>query len=246
VTSTSPVIALPVIELVGISKVYAGLGDAEVRALDHVDLSISEGEYVALMGPSGSGKSTLMHVVGCLDLPTEGLYRLGGEDVSGLGEDELARVRNEKIGFVFQAFNLLARTSALANVALPLVYRGLGARERDRRAREALERVGLGDRLTHKPSELSGGQKQRVAIARALVQQPTVLLADEPTGNLDSKSTHDILALFDELHNEGRTIVLVTHEDEVGSRAGRVVRLRDGQIVSDAVQARKNFSVAVQ
>lgn len=222
-----------VIALKNIIKVY-GTGEGEVRALDGVSLTIQKGEYVALMGPSGSGKSTLMHILGCLDLPSGGEYWLSDQNVSGLTEDQLAEVRNRRIGFVFQAFNLLARTSALTNVELPLAYRGTSRAERTRRAKEALERVGLGGRLHHKPSELSGGQKQRVAIARALVQNPDVLLADEPTGNLDSKSTHDILALFDELHREGRTIVLVTHEDEVGARAGRIIRLRDGRLEEKA------------
>ena len=222
----------PVIALSGITKTYEGEGDAEVHALSGIDLDIFAGEYVALMGPSGSGKSTLMHILGCLDQPTSGRYLLGGDDVSQLAEDELAQIRNERIGFVFQAFNLLARTSAQKNVELPLAYRGLGLRQRAERARDALTRVGLGDRLLHKPSELSGGQKQRVAIARALVQDPQVLLADEPTGNLDSKSTRDILGLFDELHREGRTLILVTHEEEVGARAGRTIWLRDG-LISD-------------
>ena len=221
----------PVIDVRHLTKVYAGEGDAEVRALAGVDLTVQQGEYVALMGTSGSGKSTLMHIIGCLDTPTEGEYWLGGEDTRGLDEDELARIRNERIGFIFQAFNLLPRTSALVNVALPLVYRGVGAAEREQRAIAALERVGLGERLHHKPNELSGGQKQRVAIARALVQDPTVLLADEPTGNLDSKSTHDVMDLFDELHAEGRTILMVTHEDEVGARAGRIIWMRDGLIL---------------
>lgn len=223
--------AQPVIDVRQLTKVYAGEGDAEVRALGGVDLQIYPGEYVALMGASGSGKSTLMHIIGCLDHPTSGEYYLGGENVSGLGEDGLARIRNERIGFIFQAFNLLARTSALKNVELPLAYRGTPMREREALARQALTRVGLGERLLHKPNELSGGQKQRVAIARALVQNPTVLLADEPTGNLDSQSTRDILNLFDELHAEGRTILLVTHEDDVGARAERIIWMKDGQIV---------------
>ncbi|GEM48008.1 ABC transporter ATP-binding protein [Deinococcus cellulosilyticus] len=222
-----------VISLRDITKVY-GEGESQVRALDGVSLDIKRGEYVALMGPSGSGKSTLMHILGCLDLPSSGEYLLADQQVSKLSEDQLAGVRNQRIGFVFQAFNLLARTSALTNVELPLAYRGTSRAERTRRAKEALERVGLGARLHHKPSELSGGQKQRVAIARALVQNPDVLLADEPTGNLDSKSTTDILALFDELHQEGRTIVLVTHEDEVGARAQRIIRLRDGRLEAHA------------
>lgn len=221
----------PVIDVQGLTKVYAGEGDAEVHALAGVDLQIQQGEYVALMGASGSGKSTLMHIIGCLDSPTGGEYYLGGEDTRRLSEAGLARIRNERIGFVFQAFNLLPRTSALKNVELPLSYRGTPGRERERLARDALERVGLGDRLHHKPNELSGGQKQRVAIARALVQNPTVLLADEPTGNLDSKSTADILNLFDDLHREDRTILLVTHEEAVGERADRTVWMRDGRIV---------------
>ncbi|GHG12096.1 macrolide export ATP-binding/permease protein MacB [Deinococcus piscis] len=223
--------AEPVIEVRGLTKTYSGEGDAEVRALAGVNLTVRQGEYVALMGASGSGKSTLMHIIGCLDTATSGEYFLGGEDTLGLSDDELARVRNERIGFVFQAFNLLPRTSALVNVALPLVYRGTPAAEREELAAQALTRVGLGERLHHKPNELSGGQKQRVAIARALVQNPTVLLADEPTGNLDSRSTKDILNLFDELHAEGRTIMLVTHEDEVGARAERVIWMRDGLIL---------------
>ena len=221
----------PVIDVRNLTKVYAGEGDAEVHALAGVNLQVQQGEYVALMGASGSGKSTLMHIIGCLDYPTGGEYFLGGEDTRKLSEDGLARIRNERIGFVFQAFNLLARTSALKNVELPLAYRGTPMRERERLARRALERVGLGERLHHKPNELSGGQKQRVAIARALVQDPTVLLADEPTGNLDSKSTQDILNLFDDLHREGRTILLVTHEDEVGARADRIVWMKDGLIL---------------
>ncbi len=222
---------VPVIELAGVSKIYAGEGDAEVRALRGVDLTIAQGEYVALMGPSGSGKSTLMHILGCLDVPSAGSYRLAGEDVGRLKEDDLARVRNRRVGFVFQAFNLLARTSAQKNVELPLAYRGVRPRERAVLAQAALAQVGLSDRAQHKPSELSGGQKQRVAIARALVQEPDVLLADEPTGNLDSRSTGEILELFDRLHAGGRTLIVVTHEDEVGARAGRIMRLRDGQIV---------------
>lgn len=221
----------PVMEIQELTKIYAGEGDAEVSALAGVDLIVRQGEYVALMGASGSGKSTLMHILGCLDQPTGGMYFLGGENVGCLSEDGLAKIRNERIGFVFQAFNLLPRTSALKNVMLPLTYRGTPPRERERLAREALIRVGLGDRLHHKPNELSGGQKQRVAIARALVQNPTVLLADEPTGNLDSQSTRDILNLFDDLHHEGRTILLVTHEAEVGARADRTVWMRDGRIV---------------
>ena len=223
--------AAPVIDARHLTKVYAGEGDAEVHALAGVNLTVREGEYVALMGASGSGKSTLMHIIGCLDYPTAGEYFLGGEDVRKLSENGLARIRNERIGFVFQAFNLLPRTSALKNVELPLAYRGTPARERERLARDALSRVGPSGRRYHKPNERSCGQKQRVAIARALVQNPTVLLADEPTGNLDSASTRDILNLFDDLHREGRTILLVTHEPDVGARADRIVWMKDGLIV---------------
>lgn len=224
-----------VIEVKGMTKIYAGEGESKVHALAGVDLRIRRGEYVALMGTSGSGKSTLMHIIGCLDYPTGGEYWLDGADTRDLSETGLAQIRNEKIGFVFQAFNLLPRTTALQNVELPLAYRGVPRQQRDELARAALERVGLGKRLYHKPNELSGGQKQRVAIARALVQEPTVLLADEPTGNLDSKSTADILNLFDELHAEGRTILLVTHEDEVGARAERIIWMKDGQIVREDI-----------
>jgi putative ABC transport system ATP-binding protein len=224
---------VPVVEMRGVSKVYRSGSRArtvEVHALVGVDLTIYPGEYVALMGPSGSGKSTLMHIIGLLDTPTEGEYRLGGEPVRGLSEAQLARIRNQRVGFVFQAFFLLPRLTALNNVALPLVYRGLSSAERLKRAKEALESVGLGDRLDHLPSELSGGQKQRVAIARALVQEPDLLLADEPTGNLDSRSSHEIMELFEALHRQGKTIVMVTHEPDVGARAQRIVRLRDGRV----------------
>lgn len=223
----------PVVQMHGVTKVYRSGSSArtvEVHALSGVDLTIYPGEYVALMGPSGSGKSTLMHIIGLLDSPTEGEYSLGGEPVRGLSEAQLARIRNQRVGFVFQAFFLLPRLTALHNVALPLVYRGVWAAERLKRAKRALEAVGLGDRLDHLPSELSGGQKQRVAIARALVQEPDLLLADEPTGNLDSKSSDEILALFDDLHRQGKTIVVVTHEPDVGARAQRIVRLRDGKV----------------
>jgi putative ABC transport system ATP-binding protein len=224
---------VPVVEMRGVSKVYRSGSSArtvEVHALVGVDLTIYPGEYVALMGPSGSGKSTLMHIIGLLDTPTEGEYRLGGEPVRGLSEAQLARIRNQRVGFVFQAFFLLPRLTALHNVALPLVYRGLSSAERLKRAKEALESVGLGDRLDHLPSELSGGQKQRVAIARALVQEPDLLLADEPTGNLDSRSSHEIMELFEALHRQGKTIVVVTHEPDVAARAQRIVRLRDGRV----------------
>jgi putative ABC transport system ATP-binding protein len=222
----------PIIELDGVRKVY-GTGDLEVAALRSVDTRIEQGEYVAVVGPSGSGKSTLMHILGCLDVPTSGTYRLAGEDVSTMGEAQLAEVRNRRIGFVFQQFNLLASLPAWRNVELPLVYAGVARAERRERAEQALDRVGLGSRLLHKPGELSGGQQQRVALARALVTEPALVLADEPTGNLDSTSTRDVLGLFDELHAAGRTIVLITHEPDVAQRAGRNLLIADGEIVSD-------------
>jgi putative ABC transport system ATP-binding protein len=228
-----------VVEMHDIFKTYRSGSAArvvEVHALRGVSLEIASGDYVAIMGPSGSGKSTLMHLIGMLDSPSKGTYQLGGEQVSGLSEAELARVRNNRIGFVFQAFFLLPRLTALMNVALPLVYRGIGVTERIRRAKAALESVGLADRMTHYPAELSGGQKQRVAIARALVQEPDILLADEPTGALDSQSTEDILELFSSLHRSGKTIIVVTHEADVGARARRTIRLRDGLIVDDSAK----------
>jgi putative ABC transport system ATP-binding protein len=225
----------PVLDVRDLTKVY-GEGDTTVHALRGVSLSVDRGDYVAIMGSSGSGKSTLMNILGCLDVPTEGHYLLDGVDVSRLSDRQLALVRNRLIGFVFQAFNLIPRTTAVANVELPLAYAGVHAKERHRRALEALDAVGLADRADHEPNQLSGGQQQRVAVARALVTAPALLLADEPTGNLDSRSTEDILTVFDELNRTGRTIVLITHEPDVGARARRLIRLFDGRIESDSRQ----------
>jgi putative ABC transport system ATP-binding protein len=227
--------AAALIALVEVTKVYP-TGDTEVRALDGVSLEIEEGEYVAIMGSSGSGKSTMMNMLGCLDRPTSGTYVLAGRPVSKLGARELARVRNAFIGFVFQQFNLLPRTSALDNVALPLIYAGLGGRQRRLRATEALELVGLGARLGHHPNQLSGGQQQRVAIARAIVNHPKVVLADEPTGALDTRTSIDVMALFQTLWRTGITVVVVTHEPDIAACASRVVVMRDGRIVSDRAQ----------
>ncbi len=213
------------------------MGMEQIHALSGVSLSIERGEYVAIMGPSGSGKSTLMNLIGCLDTPSRGSYLLNGKQVSQMNDDELARIRNEEIGFVFQTFNLLPRATALHNVELPLVYAGVPAAERLKRARAALERVELGDRVTHRPNQLSGGQRQRVAIARALVNNPSILLADEPTGNLDSKTGEEIMALFERLHNAGNTIVLVTHEADIAAHAHRVLHIRDGKIEDDVRRA---------
>jgi putative ABC transport system ATP-binding protein len=213
------------------------MGGEIVRALRGVSLQIKQNEYVAVMGPSGSGKSTLMNLIGCLDTPSAGEYWLNGQQVSDLNDDQLARIRNKEIGFVFQTFNLLPRATALHNVELPLIYAGLGARERRAQAARALERVGLADRMEHRPNELSGGQRQRVAIARALVNDPSILLADEPTGNLDSTTSAEIMQVFRDLHSQGQTIVMVTHEHDIAAHAARVVTLRDGVIASDQRQA---------
>ncbi len=226
-----------VIQVIDLEREYL-LGAERVRALQGVSLEIRRNEYVAIMGPSGSGKSTMMNVLGCLDTPSRGEYWLNGQEVSRMSDDALARVRNREIGFVFQTFNLLPRASALQNVELPLVYAGMPSRQRRQQARQALDRVGLGNRMDHRPNELSGGQRQRVAIARALVNEPSLLLADEPTGNLDSTTSADVMRVFDLLHQQGQTIVLVTHESDIAAHAARVVTLRDGRIASDVRQER--------
>jgi putative ABC transport system ATP-binding protein len=223
-----------IIETSHISKRYV-MGDEIIDALKDVTISVNKGEYVAFMGPSGSGKSTLMNIVGCLDTPSTGSYILNGQDVSTMSENELAAVRNKEIGFVFQTFNLLPRQSALENVALPLIYAGYSKSERTRIAMETLKGVGLDNRALHKPNELSGGQRQRVAVARALVNDPSILLADEPTGNLDTKTSYEIMDLFDQLHKKGNTIVMVTHEDDIAQYAHRIIRLRDGVVESDTI-----------
>jgi putative ABC transport system ATP-binding protein len=227
---------MPIIETHDLWKTYV-MGSEEIHALRGVEISIERGEYVAIMGPSGSGKSTLMNLIGCLDTPSKGSYLLNGKQVSEMNDNELARIRNEEIGFVFQTFNLLPRATALHNVELPLVYAGVPAKERQERARESLRKVELEDRMGHKPNELSGGQRQRVAIARALVNNPSILLADEPTGNLDSKTGIEIMALFDRLHQAGNTIVLVTHELDIAEHAHRIVHIRDGKVERDVRKA---------
>jgi putative ABC transport system ATP-binding protein len=228
----------PIIDIGRVEKFY-DLGKANiVKALDGVDLKIYRNDYVAIMGPSGSGKSTLMNMLGCLDTPTAGQYYFEGEDVAMMDDNELAFIRNQKIGFVFQSFNLLARATTLRNVELPLVYAGMPRWERQEKAQLACEKVGLADRVDHKPNELSGGQRQRVAVARALVNDPSIILADEPTGNLDSKTGDEIMGLFDELHDQGNTIILVTHEEDIAKHAHRLVRLRDGKIEVDCVNER--------
>ena len=226
--------SIDIIKIQGIKKYYK-VGTQEVRALDGVDLPIHDYEYVAIMGPSGSGKSTMMTILGCLDSPSGGTYILNGTDVSQMNDNALAEVRNKEIGFIFQSFNLLPRYSALENVALPLIYSGESKKGRDIRAEKALESVDLTDRMHHKPNELSGGQRQRVAVARALVNKPSIILADEPTGNLDSKTSVDIMKLFEAIHNKGNTIIVVTHEEDIAKHAHRIIRLRDGHIESDEV-----------
>jgi len=221
-----------VIEIEGIKKIYQ-VGSQEVHALRGVTTTIKRGDYVAIMGPSGSGKSTLMNIIGALDTPTDGTYILNGKDVSHLSDEKLAEIRNKEIGFVFQTFNLLHQYSALENVILPLIYGGVEKQERIKRGEEAMRNVGLADRMTHKPNELSGGQRQRVAVARALVNEPSIILADEPTGNLDSKTSIDIMRLFNEIHSNGNTIIVVTHEEDIARHAHRIIRLRDGEIESD-------------
>jgi len=211
------------------------IGTEVIHALKSVSLTIKEGEFVALMGPSGSGKSTLMNILGCLDTPTKGQYILNGTDVSHMSDNQLAEVRNKEIGFVFQTFNLLPRSTSLDNVALPLIYAGASKKERDARAQKALENVGLGNRVTHKPNELSGGQRQRVAVARALINNPSIILADEPTGNLDTKTSIEIMGLLEEIHSKGNTIILVTHEEDIAQHAHRIVRMRDGLVENDYV-----------
>jgi len=224
--------ASAVAELIGISKIY-GTGDIEVRALDRVSLTIQKGDYLAVMGASGSGKSTAMNILGCLDRPTSGSYRLNGTAVEDLDDDALADLRNRSLGFVFQQFHLLAHASAMENVMLPMIYAGVPLHERRMRARDALERVGLGQRLDNRPNQLSGGQQQRVAIARAIINRPSLLLADEPTGALDSQTTSEVLELFDDLHHQGITLVMVTHEDDVAARAHRLARFQDGRVLTE-------------
>jgi len=225
----------PLIKITNIKRDFA-LGNEIVYVLKGIDLEINKGEYVALMGPSGSGKSTLMNLLGCLDTPTSGNYILNGKDVSQMQDDELADIRNKEIGFIFQTFNLLPRTTALDNVALPMIYAGYSKSERNARATEVLKQVNLADRMDHQPNQLSGGQRQRVAIARALVNKPSIILADEPTGNLDSKTSEEIMALLEEIHKNGNTIIVVTHEEDIAAHAKRIIRMRDGMIESDTIK----------
>lgn len=221
------------VEIKDVCKIY-NPGENEVRALDHVNVTIREGEFVAIIGQSGSGKSTLMNMLGCLDVPTSGLYRLHGHDVSQLDDDELSDIRNREIGFIFQGFNLIPNLTALENVELPLIYRGVGKANRMKLSEQALEKVGLGHRMDHKPSEMSGGQQQRVAIARAIAQAPPIILADEPTGNLDSHSTQEIMGILTELHKDGRTVILITHDNEIAAKAKRVIKIKDGRVEADS------------
>lgn len=225
---------MALIDLKDIYKIYQ-MGSTQINALDGLECKIEKGEYVALMGPSGSGKSTLMNIIGCLDTPTRGVYSLNGTNVSDMTDDDLASIRNVEIGFVFQSFNLLPRTSAIENVSLPLVYAGVSKKERIERAQIVLEKVGLGDRADHKPNELSGGQRQRVAIARALINNPSIVLADEPTGNLDSKSSLEIMNLFNEIHQDGNTVVMVTHEEDIAKYAKRTIRMIDGKLADQLI-----------
>ncbi|MFO7575659.1 MAG: ABC transporter ATP-binding protein [Bacteroidales bacterium] len=231
-----------VIELSDIVKNYQ-IGTVVVRALRSVSIDIKRNEYVAIMGPSGSGKSTLMNIIGCLDTATRGTYVLNGTDVSQMDDDMLAEIRNKEIGFIFQTFNLLPRYTALENVTLPLIYAGVGKAEREEMAKKTLDQVGLADRMTHKPNELSGGQRQRVAIARALINKPSILLADEPTGNLDSKTSADIMALLDDIHDLGNTVIVVTHEEDIARHAHRIIRLMDGEVSSDALNEKRFHTV---
>ena len=226
------------VEIRDMCRIY-NPGENEVRALNHVDVSIEEGEFVAIIGQSGSGKSTLMNMLGCLDVPTSGTYKLHGQDVSGLSDNELSDIRNREIGFVFQGFNLIQNLTALENVELPLIYRGISKGKRQQLSKEALAKVGLENRMEHKPAEMSGGQQQRVAIARAIAQAPPIILADEPTGNLDSGSTKEIMQIMKDLHKEGRTVILITHDNEIAEQAERVIKIKDGRIESDSAQVQE-------
>lgn len=230
------------VEIRDVCKVY-NPGENEVRALDHINVNIDTGEYVAIIGQSGSGKSTLMNMLGCLDVPTSGMYRLHGQNVSEMDDDELSDIRNKEIGFIFQGFNLIPNLTAIENVELPLIYRGVGKAKRMELSRKALEKVGLGHCLDHKPSEMSGGQQQRVAIARAIAQAPPIILADEPTGNLDSHSTQEIMGILKELYEEGRTVILITHDNEIAAKAKRVIKIKDGHIEADTIDGKEQIPI---